>query len=156
MGIRADYQERLQAGVLKEDLAQATAIDRLEQLSQALEQQGYRKNGLLAKLLKNGSPAAPRGVYLWGEVGRGKTMLMDAFFAGARIEPKRRVHFHAFMQDIHARLHRARKSRQSDDAISAVAHEVAAEARLLCLDEMHIADIADAMIIGRLFERLLD
>src|SRR5205823_15001031 len=93
---------------------------------------------------------------LWGEVGPDKTMLMDAFFAGARIEPKRQVHFHAFMQNIHARLHRARKSRQSDDAISAVAHEVAAEARLLCLDEMHIADIADAMIIGRLFERLLD
>jgi cell division protein ZapE len=156
MGIRADFEDRLQAGELKHDPAQAMAIDRLEQLSRALEIHGARRNGVLAKFFKNGSSAALKGLYLWGGVGRGKTMLMDAFFADAPIEPKRRVHFHAFMQDVHARLYRARRAHVSDDAVGVVAQGIAAEARLLCLDEMQISDIADAMIVGRLFEHLFE
>jgi cell division protein ZapE len=156
MGIWADYQERLQAGDLKTDPAQAIIVDRLEHLSRALEGYQPRGNGLFAKLLRNGNLALPRGLYLWGDVGRGKTMLMDAFFENARIEPKRRVHFHSFMQDVHARLFEARKSRKSDDALAAVAHALATEARLLCFDEMQIADIADAMIVGRLFGQLFE
>lgn len=95
----------------------------------------------------------PRGIYLVGAVGRGKTMLMDAFFDGVKKTPKRRAHFHAFMRDVHARLHEGRK--QSKDAIALVAKSLAAQARLLCLDELLINDIADAMIVGRLFDVLL-
>jgi cell division protein ZapE len=154
MGIRADYQDRLQSGELKEDPAQALVVDRLERLSRDLEHSLTRRNGLLARFLNNGHPHTTRGLYLWGDVGRGKTMLMDAFFARARFEPKRRVHFHAFMQDVHARLHQARKRHKADDAIAAVSQEIAAGAQLLCLDEMQVSDIADAMIVGRLFEHL--
>jgi len=106
----------------------------------------------LSRLFKPAS-AAPQGIYIHGGVGRGKTMLMDMFFAAVSVEPKRRLHFHAFMQDVHARLHGAR--RKARDAIAPVAAAIAAEAKLLCLDEMQIGDIADAMIVGRLFEALL-
>src|SRR5438552_1480340 len=156
MGIRADYQGRLQAGELKHDPAQALVMGRLEQLSEALAQHESRSNGFLAKLLKNGNAAPPKRLYLWGKIGRGKTMLMDAFFASAPVARKGRVHFHAFMQDVHARLHSVRKVHKADDAIAVVAREIAAGARILCLDEMQITDIADAMIIGRLFEQFLD
>jgi cell division protein ZapE len=97
MGIRADYQDRLQTGELKKDPAQALVVDRLDRLSQGIEHNRSRKNGLLAKLLRNGSP--PKGLYIWGDVGRGKTMLMDRFFSTVPIELKRRVHFQSFIQD---------------------------------------------------------
>src|SRR6185436_15446972 len=97
-----------------------------------------------------------KGLYIWGDVGRGKTMLMDRFFSTVPIGLKRRVHFQNFMQDVQARLHRVRKSHAGDDAITAVAHEIAETAQLLCLDEMQVSDIADAMIIGRLFEHLVE
>lgn len=97
--------------------------------------------------------AAPRGIYLHGGVGRGKTMLMDEFFGRVADVSKRRAHFHGFMQDVHGRLHGARA--KARDAIAPVARAIAAEARLLCLDELQISDIADAMIVGRLFEALL-
>ena len=109
-------------------------------------------SGLFARFKK--PPPAPKGLYIHGEVGRGKTMVMDLFHAAVDVAPKRRVHFHAFMQEVHKRLHAARQS-HTQDAIAPVAKAIAKEARLLCLDEMQITDIADAMIVGRLFEGLL-
>ena len=95
--------------------------------------------------------AQPKGIYVWGKVGRGKTMLMDQFFAGAPDLPKRRIHFHGFMQEVHAE----RAAHKTDNVIAEIADGIAGHAKLLCLDEMQIADIADAMMIGRLFEALL-
>ena len=155
MSSGASYEDRLRSGELKRDAAQAGVVDRLDALSQALSEREKRANGFLAKLL-NGSGAAPKGIYLWGDVGRGKTMLVDGFFDAAAVGRKRRVHFTAFMQEVHARLHAARKAHSASDAIVKVVGEIAAEARLLCLDELYISDIADAMIVGRLFEQLIE
>jgi cell division protein ZapE len=154
MGFWADYQEKIEGGAIKPDEAQAGLARKLDELAMALENHEPRPTGFLARLIKPNNGPPPKGLYIQGDVGRGKTMLMDMFCATADIEPKRRVHFHAFMQDIHARLHAAR--RHSKDPLNDVAQAVAGEAALLCLDEMQIADIADAMIVGRLFEILLE
>jgi cell division protein ZapE len=127
------------------DPAQARAWLKFDALKASLS----ARRGLRAFFKRE---APPKGLYIWGDVGRGKTMLMDRFFEAADVKLKRRAHFHAFMQDIHARLHSARKG--NGDALAPVAAAIAGEARLLCLDEMQIADIADAMIVGRLFEAL--
>lgn len=154
MGFWAEYQEKIASGALKPDEAQAAVARKLGALADALKDYAPKPSGFLARLLKLNNGPAPKGLYIQGEVGRGKTMLMDLFASEARIAPKRRAHFHAFMQDIHARLHEARRG--AKDPLLAVANKVAEEARLLCLDEMQIADIADAMIVGRLFEILLE
>jgi cell division protein ZapE len=146
-----EYERRRAAGELKADIGQAPVARRLDQLAEALA--AMPKPGGLLGLFKK-QPEPPKGIYIHGEVGRGKTMLMDLFFASVAFEPKRRVHFHGFMQDVHARLHKARQS-HVQDAIAPVAKAIGAEAKLLCLDEMQITDIADAMIVGRLFEGLL-
>jgi len=110
------------------------------------------KKGLISGLFTKPTEP-PKGVYIWGGVGRGKSFLMDLFFEHVAITAKRRVHFHAFMQNIHSGMHEARKT-GVDDALKPVADAVAAEARLLCFDEMQINDITDAMIVGRLFQAL--
>ncbi|RPH69025.1 MAG: cell division protein ZapE, partial [Hyphomicrobiales bacterium] len=144
------YRTAAARGDLRSDTAQEKVLARLAVLSDALAASTPR--GLLGRFRK---PAEKlKGLYIFGEVGRGKTMLMDLFFAHAAIASKRRVHFHAFMQDVHARLHALRRN-QAQDAIAPVAKAIAAESRLLCLDEMQVTDIADAMILGRLFEGLL-
>lgn len=145
------YDRRREAGDLKPDAAQRAVAAKLDALAISLAA-STPQSGLFGRLRKAQPP--PRGLYIHGEVGRGKTMLMDLFYDAASVSPKRRVHFHAFMQDVHARLHAARQV-HAQDAIAPVARDIAREARLLCLDEMQIADIADAMIVGRLFEGLL-
>ena len=149
--ILAEYDERCDAGALKPDAAQRAVAVKLDQLAAGLREQAPA-SGLLARFRKSTPP--PNGLYIHGAVGRGKTMLMDLFYEVVEAAPKRRVHFHAFMQDVHRRLHGARQD-HTQDAIAPVAKALAREARLLCLDEMQITDIADAMIIGRLFEAML-
>ncbi|MBI2718010.1 MAG: cell division protein ZapE [Rhizobiales bacterium] len=134
------------------DAGQEAVARELSRLAGELAAQPEGRGGIFARLRRPTPQSAPEGLYIHGEVGRGKTMLMDLFFAEAAVARKRRVHFHAFMQDVHARLHAARKTDQ--DAIAPVAAALASEATLLCLDETQIADIADAMIVGRLFEAL--
>lgn len=153
MGLWADYQNKVETGELRTDEAQAHVARRLDALVSVLADYDPQPGGFFGRLIGAKNGRGPKGVYIQGEVGRGKTMLMDLFHAAADIAPKRRVHFHGFMQDIHRRLHAAR--RHARDPLKDVAKAVAGEARLLCLDEMQIADIADAMIVGRLFEILL-
>jgi cell division protein ZapE len=141
------YDRRVAEGVLTPDAAQRAALPRLEAIREALETPP--RGGLFRRRV----PPPPRGLYLWGGVGRGKSMLMD-LFADATDAPKRRVHFHAFMQDVHARLHDARK-RGVDDALAPVASDLARGLRLLAFDEMQITDITDAMVVGRLFQMLM-
>jgi cell division protein ZapE len=145
-----EVRQKVAAGALKADPAQMRVAEALAALTEALGT-AYG-NGILSRLVRRKNDA-PRGLYVHGPVGRGKTMLMDLFFEAAPVQPKRRIHFHGFMQDVHARLHAARKG--SSDAIAPVAATLAREARLLCLDEMQVTDIADAMIVGRLFEAML-
>lgn len=150
MSVLAEYERRREQGAIKPDAAQRPVVAKLDALAEALK--AVAPSGLFAKFKK--APPPPKGLYIHGEVGRGKTMVMDLFHAAADVEPRRRVHFHAFMQEVHKRLHAARQS-HTQDAIAPVARAIAKEARLLCLDEMQITDIADAMIVGRLFEGLL-
>ena len=143
------------AAALRPDAGQRHVAERMEALRGALEARPPRR-GLLAGLLRRGTePAGPGGMYVWGDVGRGKSMLMDLFHDATRVAGKRRVHFHAFMQDVHKRMNAARRE-GADDALAPVGAALAADLRLLCLDEMQITDITDAMIVGRLFGMLLD
>jgi cell division protein ZapE len=142
------YRKRVASGTLAIDAQQEKLVRRLDELSRALNAGLPRRAGFFARLF--GAPVAPpRGLYIHGEVGRGKTMLMDMFFESVSGWPKRRVHFHAFMQEVHRR-----RAAGGDDVIGRIADEMAGQAKLLCLDEMQIADIADAMIIGRLYDAL--
>jgi cell division protein ZapE len=130
------------------DEAQQRAIAGLQRLYNELRAEEQR--GWLSRLL--GNPAAPRGVYLWGGVGRGKSFLMDGFFICAPVEMKHRVHFHRFMQRIHADL---KTLPPAPDPLIQVAARIAERAHLLCFDEFHVSDIGDAMLLGRLLEMLL-
>jgi cell division protein ZapE len=151
--LQAIYDTRVAEGLLRPDPAQRAAILRLEALRERLENRPAPRSGLLARFLKPEIPQGKQGLYLWGGVGRGKSMLMDLFYQHAPTTQKRRVHFHAFMQEVQSALHEARKT-GVDDAIKPVAEGIARDLKLLCFDEMQITDIADAMIVGRLFERL--
>jgi cell division protein ZapE len=148
--IRSAYDRLVEAGELKRDPAQLRAVAALDRLASSRGGGG----GLLARLF--GSRAeAPAGVYLWGGVGRGKSMLMDLAFEKLDLHPKRRVHFNEFMLETHQRLRVARE-REEGDPIEPVAEEIAAEARLLAFDEMQVTNPADAMILSRLFAKLLE
>ncbi|SLN33906.1 AFG1-like ATPase [Roseovarius gaetbuli] len=139
------YARLVAEGELTRDAAQEASLPEFERIRHALAEQP--RKGWFRR-----APEPPKGLYLWGGVGRGKSMLMDLFVETVDV-PKRRVHFHAFMQEIHAGLHAAR-ARNESDALAPVAKEVADSVRLLAFDEMQITDITDAMIVGRLFEAL--
>jgi cell division protein ZapE len=146
------YRALVDDGVIEADPAQASAAHRLNVVASNLRR-WHRRDGLAALL--RGSEPAPRGLYIFGPVGRGKTMLMDLFFGATTFRPKRRVHFHEFMTEVHDHIGAARKSTPGDP-IPYVARALAAKARLICFDELHVTDIADAMILGRLFKALLE
>jgi cell division protein ZapE len=163
MTILDAYSRRVAAGELAADEQQARLVGRLDRLSAELT--AYRRKPREPRWRRflggaNGR-GAPRGLYLWGRVGRGKTLLMDLFFDHAPPPSKRRVHFHRFMQEVHEALHRIRQQQRSglvwDDAdpITLVCQDIADSAPLLCFDEFQVTDITDAMILGRLFEALV-
>jgi len=148
------YRKLLDTGELRPEPDQARAAEALDRLGEALK--ARRKPGLLGRLFGSGNrQPAPRGIYMWGGVGRGKSMLMDLAYEAIEVAPKRRVHFHEFMLEVHERL-RAERQAERGDPIPPVARAIAAEARFLAFDEMVINNTADAMILSRLFSHLLD
>ena len=151
-GVRAAYDALVAGAELRPDAAQAAVADRLQALGVALETPVERP-GFFARLSGAKPPPPPRGLYIWGGVGRGKSMLMDLFFGAVTVSPKRRVHFHEFMLEVHAALH-VERQKAGTDPIPAVATAIAAGARLLAFDEMQVKDIADAAIVSRLFTAL--
>jgi cell division protein ZapE len=162
--IAAQYAADTAAHLIEGDGAQLAVVNRLTQLEAQIAQHRLaRKSSSLGWLFaKNASTVAPiKGVYIYGEVGRGKTMLMDMFFEASPVVRKRRAHFHEFMLDVHDRIYGFRQKmklgdHQGDDPIRLTAAELAQEAWLLCFDEFHVTDIADAMILGRLFAQLFE
>jgi cell division protein ZapE len=148
------YEDRLAGLGLTADAAQREVVTRLDVLASQLELEATQRSGLFARFVKR-TVVPPRGLYIYGGVGRGKTMLMDLFFEAVAIPKKRRIHFHGFMAQAHERIGDARKT-VDGDPLPSVAAAIAAEAHLLCFDEMFVTDIADAMVLGRLFRGLFE
>ncbi len=158
------YQARIDKGELSEDLAQLALVQKLDFLLVELEDTPLAsKQSALGWLFSRKQTITRKncGLYIWGSVGRGKTMLMDMFFEHARGSTKRRTHFHDFMQDVHERIHQHRKrvkqgKTAENDPVPPVARALAREAKLLCFDEFSVTDVADAMILARLFTTMFE
>lgn len=156
------YAALVEAGAIERDPAQVAVIKKLQALTETLAARRLARKGSALGWLFGKKPdtaSAPKGLYVWGSVGRGKTMLMDMFFEAAPVKRKRRVHFHEFLADVHGRINAYRQKIKSGevkdaDPIAPVAADLADEAYLLCFDEFTVTDIADAMILGRLFTAL--
>jgi cell division protein ZapE len=160
---REQYKALVAAGTIEADPAQAQAVEAIAALDAALSTyEPPRKKGFFGRLFGGDKDAEPpKGLYVHGEVGRGKTMLMDLFFESSSVQHKRRAHFHEFMADVHERIYDFRQKIASgaigdEDVIALTAGSIFEEAWLLCFDEFHVTDIADAMILGRLFARLFE
>src|SRR3954449_7937427 len=157
----AQYQALVASGAIEFDAAQEQAAQALADLEQRLANyKPLRKQGLLGRLFADKNEP-PRGLYIHGEVGRGKTMLMDLFFEHSPVLHKRRAHFHEFMAEVHERVYGfrqniARGEIADGDVIALTAESIFDQAWLLCFDEFHVTDIADAMILGRLFAKLFE
>lgn len=151
-GVLQHYDQRVASGALAADGAQRACAERLDALAAELSRRAKQRSSLFGRLMKS-SEDPPRGLYIHGGVGRGKSMLMDLFFEVVAEPLKRRIHFHAFMAEAHDRIGEARKT-VDGDPMPAVAAGIAAKARLLCFDELFVTDIADAMVLGRLFRGL--
>jgi len=145
------YHRALERRGFRSDSSQLRAVERLQQLYEEWSAYKARRSTAIKRLVVR--PPLPRGVYLWGGVGRGKSFLMDSFYLCLPLVRKRRVHFHHFMRDVHRELE---ELKGREDPLSALAERIARRYRLICFDEMHINDIADAMIVGRLLSRTLD
>ena len=145
------YRQMVQARELAPDIAQELAAEKLQLLANRLAHYSEPRRGVLLPFARR-RRTAPEGLYLYGGVGRGKTMLLDLFFDSVHYAPKRRVHFQEFMAEAHEAIERGRKA--AADPIASAAAEIASDAALLCFDEFEVTDIADAMILGRLFQHL--
>jgi cell division protein ZapE len=163
--VRQRYDALVANGAIGRDHAQEILVERLDELVQELAvERKSAQSGLLGRLFGSRGKAevtAPKGLYVWGSVGRGKTMLMDLFFEEVTVETKRRAHFNAFMADAHERIFQFRQAvkrgeRKDTDPIPFVAAALAADATVLCFDEFTVTDIADAMILGRLFKVMFE
>ena len=156
------YKTLVESSAVKFDPAQAQLVVKLDNLAKIMVNDKLPgRPSLFGRLLGSKPAPPPQGLYIFGEVGRGKTFLMDLFFEAVEVAPKRRAHFHAFMADVHARVHAWRQARKrgavsGDDPIAPLAEALAQEAALLCFDEFAVRDIADAMILGRLFGALFE
>jgi len=148
---KAWYQAKRALPDFVEDAAQAAVIEELDELWRQLVDFKSRRNQFLGRSLF--SPGVPKGLYLWGGVGRGKTYLMDMFYSCLPYRRKRRIHFHNFMAEVH---HEMKRLAGGNDPLIALANRIEKSTRLLCLDEFHVDDIADAMILGRLIKAMLE
>src|SRR5689334_7597052 len=159
---RAHYKALIASGAIEADPAQAEVAEAFADLERRLTSyKPSRKQGLLGRLFADKKEESPRGLYIHGEVGRGKTMLMDLFFQQSPVTHKRRAHFHEFMAEVHERIYTyrqniARGEIADADVMELTANAIFDEAWLLCFDEFHVTDIADAMILGRLFAKLFE
>ena len=148
------YWKFSQQSDFESDPAQLAVLEHLERLHGDLEHYRQYRQGPVNRLVTNfgGGKRPPRGLYIWGGVGRGKSLMMDAFYSVATLKRKRRIHFHEFMREIHAQM---RTHSGTEDPLEPISDTIAKQLRLLCFDEFHVSDIADAMILARLLEMLI-